>query len=366
LVSSQALLAAMPFSPVIDNYLFHRQPYAMLMDGDYDQSIQIISGTVEHETEIFIRAIWGAPISGLMYKAAMTLLLLDREKAAAVLAKYPPLCEQDQSTPNQNTFGWTQEECEEKLCGIDLLSGICKNPLNPVPQVCKSLLEGCGGSSAENDDRVTVEEPGTEWIFTCPELNWFKSHTGGNAYKYHFRAPIPIDISKIGQQGQRMDGWLSYERCEYLSCHAADLSYTFELEKQFNCTAFVEAFPNMATCTAEGELVEEPLLEMERYYHRYWGNFARTGNPNDETGAVYPAELSEIYEKEPLPEWPQITDDENGATMHFGYNTEDTDDTDCAISKSNRADTQCIIRLQKDFKKAECEFWDGLDVYPST
>ena len=27
---------------------------------------------------------------------------------------------------------------------------------------------------------------------------------------------------------------------------------------------------------------------MERYMHRYWGNFVRNGDPNDQTGAWYP------------------------------------------------------------------------------
>ena len=65
---------------------------------------------------------------------------------------------------------------------------------------------------------------------------------------YHFRAPFVLDISKLdpkdanqraltNAQQPRMDGFVSYERCEYLSCHAAELSYTFEIEKQINCTA---------------------------------------------------------------------------------------------------------------------------------
>ena len=56
---------------------------------------------------------------------------------------------------------------------------------------------------------------------------------------YHFRAKMPIDMSKIGAYNPplRVDGWVSYERCKWLSCHAADLSYTFEVENQLDCNS---------------------------------------------------------------------------------------------------------------------------------
>ena len=50
--------------PVIDNYIFKKQPYASQLDGEYPDKIDIISGSVEHESEIFIRAIWPEPMSG--------------------------------------------------------------------------------------------------------------------------------------------------------------------------------------------------------------------------------------------------------------------------------------------------------------
>ena len=37
-------------------------------------------------------------------------------------------------------------------------------------------------------------------------------------FAYQFRTPMPIDVSKIDG-----DMWPSYERCENLSCHAAEL-----------------------------------------------------------------------------------------------------------------------------------------------
>ena len=46
--------------------------------------------------------------------------------------------------------------------------------------------------------------------------------------------------------------------------------------------------PNLVTCDENGNMVEEGFKKMERAMWRYWGNFARTGNPNDGTGAKYP------------------------------------------------------------------------------
>ena len=68
---------------------------------------------MEHETEIFIRAIFDEPISGAIYRATMLLLLLDRQKAEKVLAQYPPTC----ALSDGSTF-LTQEDCEDKLCSI--------------------------------------------------------------------------------------------------------------------------------------------------------------------------------------------------------------------------------------------------------
>ena len=72
----------------------------------------MISGSVEHETEIFIRAIFAEPINGAIYRATMA-LLIGREKAEKVLARYPPICKQSGATEFI-----TPEECKEKLCAI--------------------------------------------------------------------------------------------------------------------------------------------------------------------------------------------------------------------------------------------------------
>ena len=125
-ISPNVLLAAMPFSPNVDNYLFHKQPYQMLMEGNYNTSIGIISGSTQHETEIFIRAIFAEPISGVAYKAAMTLLINDPVKVEKVLDRYPPKCLEGQSGRSRHISpglkAITEQSCEETLCGLSTYS----------------------------------------------------------------------------------------------------------------------------------------------------------------------------------------------------------------------------------------------------
>ena len=89
-------------------------------------------------------------------------------------------------------------------------------------------------------------------------------------------------------------GWREFERCFYnISCHAADLSYLFELERRVDCRdpreleikIFQIRFqiplglsPDVFIyCTEDGEIVDETAKFMERSMRRYWGNFARNG-----------------------------------------------------------------------------------------
>ena len=89
-----------------------------------------------------------------------------------------------------------------------------------------------------------------------------------NIYAYHFRAPLPIDITKVGSFGNKItpyvDGWDSYERCEYLSCHASDLSYMFETENQLDC--------NQVSFWIEIEEISVVRINIFKYTfgHSYW------------------------------------------------------------------------------------------------
>ena len=55
--------------------------------------------------------------------------------------------------------------------------------------------------------------------------------------------------------------------------------------------------PGLVTCNEEGDLISPDFKQLERYLHRYWGNFARTGDPNNAAGAKYSPELQAIYDK---------------------------------------------------------------------
>ena len=110
---------------------------------------------------------------------------------------------------------------------------LCSLIGDTVENICKN---SCIGSSEEHDDRNTLEIPGTEWIFSCPMIDWL-NHSAeskyiqyrpcstiiikGNAknlWAYQFQAPMPVDVSKIDG-----DIWPSYERCDFLACHASEL-----------------------------------------------------------------------------------------------------------------------------------------------
>ena len=129
------------------------------------------------------------------------------------------------------------------------------------------------------DDRLTLEEPGTDWIFTCPKIEWIQAAKHENIWAYQFRANMPIDVSKI--EG---DMWPSYERCKDLSCHAAELSYEFSVEKTLNCPRLSEDKNGMATCQPDGALLKPDMVEMEKMYHAYLANFMHNSDPNNGTG----------------------------------------------------------------------------------
>ena len=78
--------------------------------------------------------------------------------------------------------------------------------------------------------------------------------------------------------------WPSYERCKDLSCHAAELSYEFSVEKTLNCPRLSEDKNGMATCQPDGALLKPDMVEMEKMYHAYLANFMHNSDPNNGTG----------------------------------------------------------------------------------
>ena len=147
-----------------------------------------------------------------------------------------------------------------------------------VNEICLNQ-NNCVYNDKVVDDRLTLEEPGTDWIFTCPKIEWIQTAKHENIWAYQFRANMPIDVSKI--EG---DMWPSYERCKDLSCHAAELSYEFSVEKTLNCPRLSEDKNGMATCQPDGALLKPDMVEMEKMYHAYLANFMHNSDPNNGTG----------------------------------------------------------------------------------
>ena len=55
----------------------------------------------------------------------------------------------------------------------DIFQSVCDAVVNPIKKICENVVENaCLQADAEHDDRINVEEPGTAWIFTCPNKNW--------------------------------------------------------------------------------------------------------------------------------------------------------------------------------------------------
>jgi len=363
--NERILHAAMPFGPVVDQNIILEQPYDSLMEGRFDKSKNIIWGMVQHETEIYVRTVFGSPVNDIIGKATWRLLIQDQDKTDKIIERFPFSCNSSilpdlpslnlEATDAKHLFKElitkvpNKRECE-KLCDTDcdqeagilcgLLSGVdqCSTLQNTIArQICDPI---------QNDERRIMEPPATQWIFTCPMRKFLKNH-GKDIYVYEFRDFMPIDLTKVGDEGE---GWENYDTCEEFSCHGAELSYVFASEEQLNCTAIGE-FPQIdkdlfTKCLPNGQITDEKTKRLERYIHRLWSNFARTGNPNDETG-MSGTFYSKNYPNEKmknLPEWKAFSEGDSG-----WFEISSHDNTD--------------FKFTPKFHTDDCEFWDSLDLY---
>ena len=60
-----------------------------------------------------------------------------------------------------------------------------------VNEICLNQ-NNCVYNDKIYDDRLTLEEPGTDWIFTCPKIEWIQTAKHENIWAYQFRANMPI------------------------------------------------------------------------------------------------------------------------------------------------------------------------------
>ena len=261
----------MPFSPVVELNVIKEQPIVSLMSGNYDKtkvsiifengkqlvSQDILWGQVEHETEIYVRTLFGEPVGRVVYDLIWKVLVqgeieIDGEKkkkSDLVLEEYPSACKakfpdffvkllenkvssmkpgdlvyDDISKYESPCDILCETDCTDAgpLCGILAGTPGCKALSG---QVCEAL-KICDPNEEGFDERRTAEPPGTQWIFTCPvrkALTAMAAH-GKPVYMYEFRDFMPIDLTKVGDDG---DGWENYDSCGEFACHGAELSYVF-------------------------------------------------------------------------------------------------------------------------------------------
>lgn len=97
----------------------------------------------------------------------------------------------------------------------------------------------CAGVSicdpaVDGDERNTLEVVASDLIFVCPMRQWADVDPvkQGNIWVYQFRDIMPANVEQLTGK--------NYARCfNEVSCHAADLSYMFEVERRINCSSEV-------------------------------------------------------------------------------------------------------------------------------
>ncbi|KAJ8307291.1 hypothetical protein KUTeg_015375 [Tegillarca granosa] len=153
----------------------------------------ILIGTVTEETRIYIYTAWKTPLSVRQYiEVLVATFLLDAEE---VLLQYP--------------------------------------------------------SSSSEDQRDTLVQLGTDFLFTCSTRNYTRNILDkGNTNIYHY----------IYNHAFSFPGWGQFKYCDGHVCHGSELPFLFQTKGNF-------------TITPDEGVLSEALLY-------YWTNFIKNGNPN--------------------------------------------------------------------------------------
>ena len=186
-------------------------------------------------------------------------------------------------------------------------------------------------SNVTCDDRDTLQALFHDFIFACPLKYWARTKVP-HAYFYNFKSPQPLDLSYI-------PGLKPLDNCATVACHTAEINYQFEVENVFNCSMLEESlvWNGHIECDADGQLLDSNQKAVETHMHRYWANFMRNQNPNENDKGNYP------------PEW-----QESIFWNEFGF---DEGRLNIGEAKNWRKE---ILELEYQFKKPECVFWDEL------
>lgn len=181
-----------PWGPYVDGDIVPLEPLIAIKNTTFFDK-PILIGTVTEETRIYIYTAWKTPLSVRQYiEVLVATFLLDAEE---VLLQYP--------------------------------------------------------SSSSEDQRDTLVQLGTDFLFTCSTRNYTRNILDkGNTNIYHY----------IYNHAFSFPGWGQFKYCDGHVCHGSELPFLFQTKGNF-------------TITPDEGVLSEALLY-------YWTNFIKNGNPN--------------------------------------------------------------------------------------
>ena len=131
-------------------------------------------------------------------------IIKDKDVVDKIVARFPPCEDEDGSGDFESDKPTTDDSCQGKLTKTGKLlthhtsdtlcellgQAICR--VVDLDSICAKFDKNC-------DDRETIEKPATEWIFTCPNIEWLqKAETAQkNMWMYHFQAVMPLGFFLI-------------------------------------------------------------------------------------------------------------------------------------------------------------------------
>ena len=138
-------LVAAQWGPTIDGKYLKRQPLEVLRDGTYDTTKKVMTGMTTHESEIFVRSLFGQPINdfGFVYGCRALFHSLDDG-----LEKLEQVCESYNKDWAQ--YGKSMPSCNSTIgdwSPVSLLPGVETYPFfEPTfPNISDSARSGWNG-----------------------------------------------------------------------------------------------------------------------------------------------------------------------------------------------------------------------------
>jgi len=246
--------------------------------------------------------------------------------------------------------------------------------------VCDKLCSNVNICPKDPDQRNDLEIPATDLTFLCPERSFALNNLEKDIYVYQFANLMPADIREIGLHTCRdkcdakcekdcedvtdcqetctndciaddcRPGFSTYERCfESISCHAAELPYMFDSARRVQCNNPALNKDVFIYCDEDtGRIYPEEQEYMARSMKRYWANFARNGDPNNDEGGFYP---ENVYGNplEELVKWDAFNVNQGRLMIQNEDVVENLHGTK--------------IKMENHYMEQVCDTWDEVDVY---